>query len=94
MPITRSQLKQPPIDESDVVKNRVMTFGNGRLTVIEVKTKDDYVGVGQCRMSDQDLANPHFVPDKQYARQKARWRALDSIRRQRSGKEIHDPLMR
>ena len=94
MPIARSQLKQPPIDETDVIKNRVMTFGNGRLTVVEVKTADDYVGVGQCRMSDQDLANPRFVPDKNHAKRTARWRALESVRRQRKGKEIHDPLMR
>jgi len=94
MPLSHSQLKQSPINEQGILKNRVMTFGDGRLTVVELRTTDDFVGVGQCRMSDQDLRNPSFKPDKNHAKKVARWRAMDSINRQRKGKGIHHLLMR
>ena len=94
MPLSHSQLRQSPINEKGILKNRVMTFGDGRLTVVELRTEDDLVGVGQCRMSDQDLRNPNFRPDKEYAKRKARWRAMESIRLQRVDKEIHHLLMR
>ena len=94
MPLSHKQLRQSPINEQGILKNRVMTFGDGRLTVVELRTADNLVGVGQCRMSDQDLQNPSFRPDKDHARKVARWRAAESIRRQRKGKEIHHLLMR
>ena len=63
MTLSHKQLGQSPIDLGGILKNRVMTFGDGRLTVVELRTKDDLVGIGQCRRSDQDLRNPSFKPD-------------------------------
>ena len=94
MPIARQKLKHFPIMDQDVLHNRVHTFGHGRLTVIELETKDGLIGIGQCRMSDEDMKNPNFRPDMDHAMRTARWRAAESIRLQKKGKPLHDPLMR
>ena len=94
MPIPRQKLKRMPIIDQEIISNRVETFGRGRVTIVELETKDGFMGVGQCRMSDEDMRNPNFRPDKIHAFNTAKWRAADSIVKQRAGKPVHDPLAR
>ena len=89
-----SQLKTLPIPEGDIDSNTLHFFGEGRLTLVELRSKDGLTGVGVCRMSDQDIANSKFKVDYEFAESMARQRAAESIRRQRRGKGIHHLLMR
>ena len=94
MPLTHSQLNRLPIRDVEITHNKVRTFGHGKLTVVEIETHDAFMGVGMCRMSDQDIMNDKFRTDPDYAAKVAKWRAAESVRRQRKGKGIHHLLMR